>query len=527
MRFLPVRAGSTLIELDGLEGTLSLAIALSDNPIEGILEIVPAARTVLVVFDPDRISEQQLIARISDVDLSVTAPAAGPLIEIPVRYDGEDLADVASMLGVSEAEVVRRHTGSDYTVAFTGFAPGFAYLVGSDPTLHVPRHKSPRTQVKAGSVGLGGEFSGIYPKDSPGGWQLIGSTSLTMFDPERDPAALLQPGFRVRFARIRGYHAAAQPVARRRLVPPSRSSNARIEILSTMFPLLFQDEGRPGQSGQGVSVSGAADKASYRIANRLVGNQPGAPALEITLGRVQLRGIGRIFLALSGAPAPMTVRKPNGATRVAGRYEVVALDDGEIVSIDAPSRGIRSYLAVRGGFDATRALGSASRDMLAQLGPLPLVAGAFVDVLGPPQKALVSAGEAEPFPMPSVEQTTTLDVTIGPRADWFTEDSLKRFLAQTWEVSAQSSRVGLRLTGSPLERLLHRELPSEATIHGAIQVPASGLPVLFLNDHPVTGGYPVIANVAPHHLDLAGQLPPGAKLRFNRLNVNSNSHSVF
>lgn len=519
MRFLPVRAGSTLIELDDLNEALALAAALSANPVAGVLEIVPAARTVLVVFDPEQISEEKLAAQIAGLNLSTVVAPLGPLVEIPVRYDGEDLADVASILGISEAEVVRRHTGSQYTVAFTGFAPGFAYLVGGDPSLNVPRRKTPRVRVKAGDVALAGEFSGIYPKDSPGGWQLIGSTPLAIFDPEREPAALLQPGFRVQFRDITKGRFEVQPLQRKKRVRQSRSAAASIEIIYAMFPVLLQDEGRPGQFSQGVSESGAADRASYRIANRLVGNEPGVAALEITLGQVQLKAAGRMFLALSGAPAPIIVRKPDGRTKIAGRYEVLALDGGDILSIGAPPRGLRSYLAVRGGFDVPRFLGSSSRDLLAQIGPLPLVAGSTVDVLEAPQNAIVSTGEIEPFPMPAVGETVEIDVTLGPREDWFTEDFIARFLAQPWEVSPQSSRIGLRLTGSALERVDQRELPSEATVHGAIQVPINGLPVLFLNDHPVTGGYPVIANVARHHLDLAGQLPPGVNLRFNRQNL--------
>ncbi|MGC4023773.1 MAG: 5-oxoprolinase subunit PxpB [Mesorhizobium sp.] len=514
MRFLPVRSGSILVELDDLKGALSLASALSGNTVAGILEIVPAARTVLVTFDPEQIIEREVVNRIGALDLSTISPTIGPLVEIPVRYEGDDLAEVASMLGISEKEVVERHTGSEYTVAFTGFAPGFAYLVGGDPKLSVPRRKSPRTRVTAGSVGLAGEFSGVYPKDSPGGWQLIGSTPLVMFDAEREPAALLQPGFRVRFVKVPEARSEIEATGRTQPMRASRSAGARLEILSTMFPILFQDEGRPGQSSQGISMSGAADQASYRIANRLVGNKPGVAALEITLGQAQFKAAGRMFLALTGAPASLTVKKPNGTTRIAGRYEILALDAGDAVSIDAPLRGVRSYLAVRGGFDVQRFAGSSSRDLLAQIGPPPLVAGAFANVLSVSGNAFVSAGEEEPFPMPSAGETITLDVTLGPRDDWFTADSIQRFLSQPWTVTAQSSRVGLRLNGAPLERTDKRELPSEATVHGAIQVPANGLPLLFLNDHPVTGGYPVIANVARHHLNLAAQLPPGVRLRF-------------
>jgi KipI family sensor histidine kinase inhibitor len=133
----------------------------------------------------------------------ITAEEAGDEIEIPVTYDGPDLADVTSHTGLSEDEIVAAHTGTPWTVAFGGFAPGFAYLVGGDERLVVPRRESPRTSVPAGSVGLAGEFSGVYPRSSPGGWQLIGRTDAVMFDVDRDPPALLAPGAHVRFVESR------------------------------------------------------------------------------------------------------------------------------------------------------------------------------------------------------------------------------------------------------------------------------------------------------------------------------------
>ncbi|MCO5063977.1 MAG: urea amidolyase family protein [Rhizobiaceae bacterium] len=519
IRFLPVRDGSVLVELENLDRVLALVYSLERDPVEGVLEMIPAARTVLVTFDIERIRPHELAAQISSRNLAQVQPVDGPLVQIPVRYDGEDLAGLAELLGVPVREFVRWHTRTEYKVAFVGFAPGFAYLSSDDSRFTVPRLATPRVRVPAGSVALAGNFCGIYPKDSPGGWRLIGSTPLKMFDPDRNPAALLQPGSRVRF--IDMAHSArhmvidmSKPAAPRR---PSVEAAGRLEILSTLFPLLVQDGGRAGQSRQGVSISGAADKASYRIANRLVGNDRGAPALEITLGQVRLRVHGKTFMALSGAPAPFTVQRKQGTTMNAGRHEVVALMDGDVVAIGSPASGLRSYLAVRGGFESALVLGSASRDVLAQIGPLPLVAGAQIGILPPPRNAVVSAGEREPFAMPVSGGHVSLDVTLGPRADWFTEKSVERFLSEEWTVTAESSRTGIRLHGQPLERISKAELPSEATVQGAIQVPLSGQPVLFLTDHPVTGGYPVIANVAAHHLDLAGQLPPGVKLRFKKL----------
>ena len=202
MRFLPVTLHSLLVELADLDETLALLESLQRTPLVGVEELVPAARTILVRYQPSATSAAALVQQIAQRDLSQRTARAGTLVEIPVHYTGEDLAEVAQLLGISPQEVVRRHTGSEYTVAFTGFAPGFAYLSGGDPSLNVPRRSTPRTRLPAGSVGLAGTFSGVYPQASPGGWQIIGTTPVAMWDIQRAQPALLQPGYRVRFVDV-------------------------------------------------------------------------------------------------------------------------------------------------------------------------------------------------------------------------------------------------------------------------------------------------------------------------------------
>ena len=199
MRFLPVSLTTILVELADLDETLALFAALTVDPIDGVEEMVPAARTLMIRFRPETVTAAGLAARIGIRDLSAKITPSEHLVEIPVRYDGEDLRDVAELTGLSVAEVIRRHTESEFTVAFCGFAPGFGYLTGGDPALHVPRRKSPRTRIPAGSVALAGAFSGVYPQASPGGWQIIGTTPVRMWDIDREPGALFQPGYRVRF----------------------------------------------------------------------------------------------------------------------------------------------------------------------------------------------------------------------------------------------------------------------------------------------------------------------------------------
>jgi 5-oxoprolinase (ATP-hydrolysing) subunit B len=199
VRARPAGTGAVLIELDSLEQVMGLDAALRTAPPVGTVDLVPAARTVLVMFDATTTTVERVVADVSGRQISAVAERAGPLVEVPVVYDGEDLAEVAALSGLSEEEVVARHQRPEYRVAFCGFAPGFAYIVGGDPALQVPRRRSPRTAVPAGSVALADEFTGVYPRQMPGGWQLIGHTDAVLWDLSRDQPALLPPGTRARF----------------------------------------------------------------------------------------------------------------------------------------------------------------------------------------------------------------------------------------------------------------------------------------------------------------------------------------
>lgn len=200
MKPLPVGEHGLLIELDTAEEVEALHAELlrrvADGALPPLREIVPAARTVFLdgLADP-----RGLLADIASWHVPPPAASDRPAVRIPVRYDGPDLADVAALWDVTPEEVVRLHSATEFHVAFCGFAPGFGYLTGLPGPLHVPRRDSPRTKVPVGSVALAGPYTGVYPRSSPGGWQLIGTTDTVLWDPRRVPAALLAPGTRVRF----------------------------------------------------------------------------------------------------------------------------------------------------------------------------------------------------------------------------------------------------------------------------------------------------------------------------------------
>ena len=523
MRFLPVNFNALLVELEDLEQTLALMASLKSEPIAGIEELVPAARTILVQWRPSACTGPELVRQIGQRDVSARAQRDSTLVEIPVHYKGEDLAEVAQLLGLTPQEVIQRHTASEYTVAFTGFAPGFAYLSGGDPSLNVPRRSTPRTRIPAGSVGLAGAFSGIYPQASPGGWQIIGVTPSAMWDLAREQPALLQPGYRVQFVAIeaiameaiKAIAMAAAPSRMGRASPQAPGESA-LEIHSPGLQTLFQDLGRVGQAGQGVSASGALDQTSLKAANRLVGNPSNSACLETAQGGLCLSSRGDTVVAVTGADATLTLQSAEGGSWQVARYQPLALADGDRLSIGQPKAGLFTYLAVRGGFAVAPVLGSCSTDTLAHVGPLPIAAGDLLAVCSLLHGAVVGLPELPPEDLPTVQEVVVLDVVLGPRADWFTQDALALLQSQLWQVTPQSNRIGLRLQGvEKLARSVNHELPSEGTAWGAIQVPPSGQPVLFLADHPLTGGYPVIGCVATHHLGRAGQIAVNSWLRFN------------
>lgn len=282
-----------------------------------------------------------------------------------------------------------------------------------------------------------------------------------------------------------------------------------LEIVATGPLTTVQDTGRFGRADLGVGRSGAADADSYALANRLLANPAGAAALEVTMGGLRVRARGPVTVAVTGAEVAVTV-----AGRGASTGSVLHLPDGAELALGAPSRGLRSYLAVRGGVAVPPVLGSRSTDVLAGLGPDLPVPGTVLPI-GPAPGLFPAVDHAPTPPVPGSE--VVLRVVPGPRDDWFTEAALDTLLSGTYEVTARTDRVGARLAGPVLERARSEELPSEGMVAGALQVPPDGEPVLFLADHPVTGGYPVIAVVRAADLPLAAQTRPGTRVRFTRV----------
>jgi biotin-dependent carboxylase-like uncharacterized protein len=281
----------------------------------------------------------------------------------------------------------------------------------------------------------------------------------------------------------------------------------RIEVVRPGLLTTVQDLGRPGMAALGVTPSGAADRRSASLANRLVGNPDDAACLEITFGGLVLRFGHRTRVAVTGAPCPIT---RDGRGEAMNAPFTVA--PGEELTIGAPSTGLRTYLSVRGGIGVPPTLGSRATDLLSGLGPPALSVGDILPVGGAtcgPLPTITVAPVADPS-----GAELSVRVLAGPREDWFTPDALRTLGASRYTVMSDSNRVGVRLDGPPLARSRDDELPSEGMVAGAIQVPPSGLPVLFLADHPVTGGYPVIGVVVTDDLPVIAQARPGQTISF-------------
>ncbi|MEV0256778.1 biotin-dependent carboxyltransferase family protein [Streptomyces sp. NPDC050732] len=266
-----------------------------------------------------------------------------------------------------------------------------------------------------------------------------------------------------------------------------------------------QDLGRPGHAHLGVPRSGALDPPAARLVNRLVGNAPDAAVLETTLNGCAVRPRRPVTVAVGGAPCPVTVDgrpAPWGAP--------VRVPAGALLDVGTALSGVRGYIAFDGGVAVDPVLGSRSTDLLSGLGPPPLTDGTVLP-LGHPG---TTYARVDTIPQPAPPQELVLRVTLGPRADWCTPAALDTLTTRAYRVSSASNRIGLRTEGPALERALQGELPSEGMVLGAVQVPPDGRPVVFLADHPTTGGYPVVAVVREADLAAAAQARPGTPVRF-------------
>lgn len=455
---------------------------------------VTVAYDPLVVASPDRFREQ-VAAVIAAVPAAV---GCRPVVhEIPVAYDGPDLAEVCRMHGLERSGFSAAHAEPEYLVEAIGFLPGFGYLSGLPEALATPRRATPRRVVPAGAVGIGGSQTGVYPCASPGGWNLVGRSNVRLFDVTRPRPALLAVGDRVKFV------AADLPPAGQSMPPPAEAGAAAITVVQPGLFTTIQDLGRPGHRAAGVPLSGAADRVSLRLANLLVGNPEGAAVIECTLIGPTLRFERDAVVALVGADFPGF---PGGvATRVPAGAEIM---------LGHATAGCRGYLAVAGGIDVAPVLGSQSTLVVAGFGGLggrPLRAGDTL-AAGESRGPALRHRPGEPRP----RGPHTLRVIPGDEAEAFGPQAWRR----TFRTSSRSDRMGVRLEGEPLAgAAAFAGMASVAVFPGTVQVPPDGQPIVLLTDGQTIGGYPVLGQVIAADLPKVAQLRPGDDVQLEEVTL--------
>jgi KipI family sensor histidine kinase inhibitor len=516
MRFLAAGESALVVELGNAidpelnARVLALDRALLESPFDGYLEAVPSYRSLLVFFDPERVSAKAVEDHVAGLGARTASASrsASRLREVPTVYDGADLEDVGGRIGASVDEVIRLHSEREYLVYMVGFTPGFAYMGSTHERLGLPRRSTPRTRVPAGSVGIAMGQTGIYPSETPGGWNLLGRAEhRNLFDLSQDPPSYFLPGDRVRFVPVASLPARPEEAA----LPTPRGAD--VEVLDGGLLTTVQDLGRIGYQRYGVPVAGAADAPALRAANRLVGNAPGAAGLECTVSGPILAARGPIVAAVTGADLGAVVERED-----IGRFEVPPwssffLRPGNVLRFEGRRSGARAYVAFAGGIDVPEVLGSRSTYLTAGFGGFEGRTLRSGDRFGLGAAARAAAPGARWTRNARANGSEPIRLVLGPQEDYFTEKALVTLTSSTYTVAAASDRMGLRFEGPALEHR-HVDFVSDGIMQGGIQVPPNGLPILMLADRATMGGYPKIATAALVDIPRLAQLLPGDTVRF-------------
>jgi KipI family sensor histidine kinase inhibitor len=486
----------------------------------GVVDLVPAYASLLVIFDPDRNDHANLCQEIPRV-LAAPGERKDGLVEhgathvVPVRYggeDGPDLFETASLNNVTSEELIRLHAGRTYLAYFLGFLPGFAYLGMLPEGVVAPRLATPRMRVPAGSVGMAGAQTAVYPLQSPGGWRIIGRTSLTMWDPYANEPATIAPGDAVKFV-----PGEVEQVVGRAEQASHATANPVFEVLTAEGMTTVQDLGRPGFAHLGVARGGAFDRVAAVRANALLGNALEAAVLEMTWTGPKLRALRSATIVVDGADLECRVDGVVVSPRMSWfvrRGSIVSFGRGQ------PGRGVRGYLAVAGGIDAPVALGSRSTSLQGNFGGWegrPLQAGDILGIAEPNDAGGMIAGRYWSGSVPRLPGGEVEVRFIAYRGRGEAPASARRALgAEAFRLSDKADRMGYRFAAEDGMTLPTRagELVSFGVVRGAIQLPPDGNPVLLNVDHQTTGGYPLLGVVVMADWPLLAQLSPGTTVRF-------------
>lgn len=510
--------------------------------IAGVLEVLPTYCSVSIYFD-EAICQISLLKDLAQKALQKSeeekteSTDSARTITIPVCYEDQefapDLEKVALHAKLSKEEVIKLHSSSDYLIYMMGFLPGFPYLGGMNPQLETPRLETPRTKIPAGSVAIGGAQTGLYPVESPGGWNIIGRTPLRLFDVKRKPFFLYEAGDKIRFLPItrEEFENFDESLWLAQVADKSEASietsddaadskevyecGGGIKILEPGLLTSIQDSGITGFQKYGIGQSGAMDQTSFALANQICGNEKNAACLETTLAGPSIRFVTACDFAITGAVF-------ENATLDGMRIEMnkkISAKAGSLLSCGFASKGLRSYIAFSGGLLVPKVFRSSSTNLKSKIG------GYMGRKLQADDQLAIGINKKNPLLVPDNKSTEgftenkdvlLLDCIKSSQFDFFQEKIVKKFTDSIYTVSAESDRMRIRFTGPGLE-CGKTDIISDAIPFGAVQITSAGLPVVMAADRQTTGGYAKIACVKKSAMYRLAQALPGTKVRFNLL----------
>lgn len=510
--------------------------------IAGVLEVLPTYCSVSIYFD-EAICQISLLKDLAQKALQrseeekTESTDSARTITIPVCYEDQefapDLEKVALHAKLSKEEVIKLHSSSDYLIYMMGFLPGFPYLGGMNPRLETPRLETPRTKIPAGSVAIGGAQTGLYPVESPGGWNIIGRTPLRLFDVKRKPFFLYEAGDKIRFLPItrEEFENFDESLWLAQVAGKSEASietsddaadskevyecGGGIKILEPGLLTSIQDTGITGFQKYGIGQSGAMDQISFALANQICGNEKNAACLETTLAGPSIRFVTACDFAITGAVF-------ENATLDGMRIEMnkkISAKAGSLLSCGFASKGLRSYIAFSGGLLVPKVFRSSSTNLKSKIG------GYMGRKLQADDQLAIGINKKNPLLVPDNKSTEgftenkdilLLDCIKSSQFDFFQEKIVKKFTDSIYTVSAESDRMGIRFTGPGLE-CGKTDIISDTIPFGAVQITSAGLPVVMAADRQTTGGYAKIACVKKSAMYRLAQALPGTKVRFNLL----------
>lgn len=500
--------------------TLNKKIQTSN--IAGVTFCIPAYCSLTIGYDSAMILYAVLVEKIKRLVEQipiVLENKTSRLLKIPVCYEAAfapDIEEVAHSKNITVQELMAIHTSRIYQVYMLGFLPGFVYMGKLPAALEVQRKATPRLRVPAGSVGLAGLQTGIYPSEAPGGWQIIGRTPLSLFDPNRVEPFMFQAGDKVQFEAIslsdfEGYGKFSKFVISKKL----DEKNPIVQFLKAGLQTTIQDLGRKNHQAFGVPQSGVMDKSSARIANELVANSKDHPVLEITLMGPKMIFQGNYQIALTGADLSPTINNIP-----VPMYETIDVMDGDILAFGFAKSGCRAYLAIGGTWNIPQVLHSYSalpysgqtatpHSIIQKNTQLQIQAKKFIS------KKIYPKSRRPTFP-----KSLRIRVLAGPEFDYFSNYSIGYFFSRAYKITKDSNRMGYRLDANIIDFKPKREVISSGIVPGTIQVTSAGQPVILMADAQTTGGYYRLANVISADMDALGQLKPGDEIWFSLVSLD-------